>query len=60
MCFLTRIFKRRERIPYTENALGHNHEWDELWFTDEDGNRKHKEGWVYCEVCGTHEEIKNI
>ena len=32
-------------------GLGHNHEWDEMWHTDKDGNYVHKKGWVFCRVC---------
>ena len=42
-------FFKREREPYVEDSLGHNHEWDET----------NREGWVACWVCGEEREIGN-
>lgn len=53
-----KIFPPRE--PYTEEALGHNHEWDELWIHDEKGSRPKEGNWVYCWICGTEEKFENI
>ena len=52
-----KIFPPRE--PYTENALGHNHEWDEVWTSTKDGWEL-KEGWVYCWICGSEEKIEDL
>lgn len=44
----------------TTDALGHNHEWDEMWHKDENGNHVRKEGWVFCWICDRQEPWENI
>ncbi len=64
MIFLGWVFrnKRRCQTPYTEEALGHNHEWDDLYHTDENGDWVHKRedgyAWAFCWICKAEEKFK--
>lgn len=51
MSWFENLFKKKKRKPYTEDALGHNHEWDDMYHTDKNGKWTHKKGWVFCWIC---------
>ncbi len=57
------VFRKKEvRKPYVEEALGHNHEWDDMYHTNENGQWVHKKedgySWAFCWICGAEEKFK--
>lgn len=52
------LFKKKQKEPYTEDALGHNHEWDDMYYYNKKGEYVQKEGWIYCWICSEMKEWK--
>jgi hypothetical protein len=50
--FLRNLFVKDERDYKGTTGMGHNHEWDDMYHPDENGNQIKKEGWIYCWICG--------
>jgi hypothetical protein len=51
------VLNKEDRTYYTEDGLGHNHAWDDMYHSNEAGEWVEKEGWVYCEICGHEKHI---